>query len=99
MSAATDGAEALGILENSPGINILISDVVLPGGISGIELANLIGQRDADMKILLMSGYSEEAVMSEGLVNSGIKIMNKPFTRYELSRNVRNTLDGVPAVG
>jgi signal transduction histidine kinase/CheY-like chemotaxis protein len=84
--------EALRLAEASDSIDLLLSDVVMPE-LSGIELAEQVSLRYPGLKILCCSGYTEEVVVSHGLLPSGIPFLPKPFTGESLARRVRQVLD------
>ena len=89
---ADSGAAALRLAAgNVARIHLLLSDVVMPE-MSGGELAREMAAVRPDIKVLLMSGYSEDEMGSRGLMPS--KLLQKPFTEQELTRKIRETLDG-----
>jgi len=90
---AHNSAEALTVARNHEGvIHLLLSDVVMPGG-GGFQLAqNLLVERPA-MRVLYMSGYTDEAVVRHGLLERGLNYLQKPFTPAVLARRVRGVLD------
>ena len=86
--------EALEIAFSHEGkLDLLLSDVVMPGG-TGVELANELRERYPGLKVLLMSGYSDEAFGDKGLSGYGENFIQKPFSIEELAEKVRNILDG-----
>jgi PAS domain S-box-containing protein len=90
---AGNGDDALQICENHKGgIDLLLSDVVLPG-MSGRELADQIEEKQAGMKILLMSGYTNNAIQHHGVLDPGTAFIEKPFTPATLTRKIRDVLD------
>ena len=93
---APDGAAGLALLEETPDIDLLITDMVLPGGMSGRDLAAEAERRFGVLKVLFMSGYSSEAVQLNGWVEQGINLLRKPFRRDELATKVRAVLDRRP---
>jgi PAS domain S-box-containing protein len=78
---AEDGAQALAMIEQIPDIAIVVSDVIMPGGIDGRQLADQTLGIHPGMRIVLMSGYTDEAE-----VGSGLPVLAKPFDRQELAR-------------
>ena len=86
---APDGPEALEILADSNGIDLLLSDVVLPGGISGPEIFERIKERRPDLSFLLMTGY---AGADEGKLPDGVGRLGKPFEISELAKMLRSAL-------
>jgi PAS domain S-box-containing protein len=76
---ASDGAEGLKILESNEAIDLLITDVGLPGGLNGRQMADAARQRRPDLKVLFVTGYAENAVLSHGHLDPGMHVLTKPF--------------------
>src|SRR5262249_9698668 len=90
---ASDGIEALGGCERHPGpIHLLASDVVIRGP-SGRELLEQATRLRPDIKVLFLSGYTEEAIVRHGVLHAGLPFLHKPFTPDALVRKVREILD------
>jgi PAS domain S-box-containing protein len=90
---ARHGAEALQMSRGYPGkIDLLVTDMVMPQ-MSGRELAHHLAPERPDMKILYMSGYTEEAIARDGVLDPGTAFLEKPFTPASISRKVRELLD------
>ena len=87
--AAQDGARALAILEAAPEINLVLSDVMLPGGLCGPHPMQEAKRLRPDLRVLFMSGYTDAAARSSGLLADGATVINKPFRRYELACQLR----------
>ncbi len=85
---ATDANEALKVLEGSPSIDILFSDVIMPNGMNGVELARKAREMRPTLKILLASGYPMSALPSEGL-GTGVSFISKPYRWTELADKLR----------
>ncbi|HEV8380827.1 MAG TPA: response regulator [Gemmatimonadales bacterium] len=91
---AADGITALQIVEQLTGpIDLLLTDVVMPD-INGRDLAARFQQLRPHMKVLFMSGYTDDAVVRHGILQEGIAYLQKPFTPTSLVRRVREVLDG-----
>jgi CheY-like chemotaxis protein len=90
---AANASAALAIFNNRPDeIDMLLTDVVMPG-MSGRVLAEQITSVRADMPVLYMSGYTDDAIVRHGLLSEGLQFLQKPFAAEALSRKVREVLD------
>jgi signal transduction histidine kinase/ActR/RegA family two-component response regulator len=90
---AQDGQEALLVSTHHEGtIHLLLTDVIMPG-ISGKGLADQLGQARREMRILFMSGYSDEAIVHHGVLEPGVAFLQKPFSPLALAQQVRQVLD------
>jgi DNA-binding response OmpR family regulator len=90
---AEDGAAALTIAEQyDDKIHLLLTDVVMPG-LSGPDLAKRLCIGRSDLPVLYMSGYTDEALGPHGVLEEGIALLEKPFTRGSLLRKLRELLD------
>jgi two-component system cell cycle sensor histidine kinase/response regulator CckA len=86
------GADEAARLCGERRIDLLLTDVVMPD-ISGSELAERLGALKPDMRILFMSGYSDEAVVRHGIIRPNTAFIEKPFSETTLARKVREVLD------
>ena len=73
--------------------DLLLTDVVMPGPISGKALADAVFERWPDMPIVFMSGYTEDAITHQGRLATGVRLLAKPFRRHELAQMIRQALD------
>jgi two-component system, cell cycle sensor histidine kinase and response regulator CckA len=90
---ASNAGEAMLLCEKEQGtIHLLLTDVVMPQ-MSGPELAKRLGALRQDMKVLYMSGYTDDAAFRHGVLHSGIAYLQKPLTVETLTRKVREVLD------
>ena len=95
LSAAT-GAEALRVWdEHQGGIDLLLTDLVMPGGLSGAQLAEQLKIKRPGLKVIYTSGYSAD-LMSEGIgeLVEGVNFLQKPYRHHRLAQTVRHCLDG-----
>ena len=92
VEAAADGLEAKTILESDRPIDLLLTDVILPGGMSGRDLATLAEELRPGLKVLYMSGYTENAIVHHGRLDPGVTLLSKPFKRADLARKVHEVL-------
>jgi PAS domain S-box-containing protein len=89
---ATNSKEALQIIGEHADIDLLFTDVVMPGGMNGPELAQEARRLNPAMKVLYCSGYSENAIIHQALVQKDIQLLNKPYTRQDLAGRIRQVL-------
>jgi PAS domain S-box-containing protein len=87
---ATNGAEALEVLERAPQIDILFTDVIMPNSISGIELAQITRQRHPATKIILASGHPFPALTSNQQLSKEFAFLNKPYQLSDLAKILRS---------
>jgi PAS domain S-box-containing protein len=90
---AADGRTALELGTGHEGpVHLLITDIVMPG-MSGRQLADRLTERRPELKVLFVSGYTDEAITRHGILEPGIAFLQKPFTPDSLARKVREVLD------
>ncbi|HEV8631507.1 MAG TPA: ATP-binding protein, partial [Thermoanaerobaculia bacterium] len=90
---AEGGEAALAAAADSDELQLLITDVVM-GDFSGRQLADRLQARHPGLKVLFISGYTDESIASHGVLDPGIRLLEKPFTADVLARRVRQILDG-----
>jgi two-component system cell cycle sensor histidine kinase/response regulator CckA len=94
---AADGALAMQIaLAHEGTIHLLLTDVIMPG-MNGRELAQRVLQLRPAMKVLYMSGYTENVIGHNGTLDAGVRLLQKPFTLRDLKSKVREVLDSIPS--
>ncbi len=81
------------MLDGDGTIDLLFTDVVMPGGMNGRQLADAALQRMPDLKVLFTSGYSEDAIVYQGRLDPGVTLLGKPYRRAELVAKVQGVLD------
>ena len=82
---AGDGESALAFIDDSPNVALLFTDVILPGGMDGVELAREARRRRPHLPVLYVSAYSASALMQKGRLDNGAELVEKPFRRQELA--------------
>ena len=92
--SASDGASALRIVEGAMHIDLLLTDVVLPGGMNGRQLTDAVLRHRNGIKVLYMTGYTRNAIIHHGRLDPDIDLLSKPFTADALTRKIRRVLDG-----
>lgn len=90
---AADGKTAVEILHQIPDIELLFTDVVVPGGMGGRELAKAARVLRPNLKILFTSGYTENSIVHNGKLDRGVELLSKPYRREQLALKLRKVLD------
>ncbi len=91
---AEDGPSALKILNTRPDIDLLITDVGMPNGMNGRQLADAARIERPDLNVLFVTGYAENAVLNHGHLDRGMQVMTKPFVADALGRRVKELIGG-----
>jgi PAS domain S-box-containing protein len=84
---------ALAVIESGAEIDLLFTDVVMPGVLRSTELADLFIQRLPNAAVLYTSGYTQNAIVHAGRLDPGVELLSKPYSREDLSRKIRQVLD------
>jgi signal transduction histidine kinase len=90
--AAVNAAEALVVIDGPQEIDLLFTDMIMPGSMNGRQLADQALQRRASLKILFTSGYSNETIMQHGHLDAGVLLLAKPYRKSDLARMIRAAL-------
>jgi signal transduction histidine kinase/CheY-like chemotaxis protein len=90
---AASGSAALEALRARPGIDLLFTDVVMPGGINGRQLADEAVRLHPGLKVLFTTGYTRNAIVHHGRLDPGIELIGKPYSFHALASHVRARLD------
>jgi CheY-like chemotaxis protein len=91
--SAEHGAGGLRILESHPEIQVLFTDVGLPGGMNGRQLAEEARRLRPDLKVLFTTGYARNAIVHDGRLDAGVDLITKPFSQAALAEKLRDVLD------
>ncbi len=90
---APDGPQGLKILQSSARVDLLITDVGLPGGMNGRQVADAARVLRPDLKVLFITGYAENAVVGNGHLDPGMQVLTKPFAIDDLADRIRRLID------
>ncbi|MCS3758779.1 ATP-binding protein [Bradyrhizobium centrosematis] len=93
---AGDGASALALVDQGAKFDLLFTDIIMPGGMNGRELADAVRLRRPGVKVLYTSGYTDDAIVHEGHLDPGVTLLGKPYRKSELSQRIREVLAGEP---
>jgi PAS domain S-box-containing protein len=90
--SAANGVEALAIVDSGAAFDLLFTDVIMPGRLNGRQLATEMMQRRLSLKVLFTSGYTENAIIHHGRLDSGVLLLAKPYRKQDLARMLRVAL-------
>ena len=90
---AANGPDALTIVRQRDDIDLLFTDVVMPGGMNGKQLVDEVLAIHPHIKVLYTSGYTQNAIVHHGRLDAGVELLAKPYHRHELARRIREILD------
>ncbi|MDU6730814.1 MAG: ATP-binding protein, partial [Bradyrhizobium sp.] len=91
--AASKGDEALAIIDSATRIDLLFTDIIMPGGMNGRQLAIEAVRRRPDLRVLYTSGYTENAIVHHGRLDAGVLLLTKPYQSADLARMIRTALN------
>ena len=94
--AAASAAEALRLVADGTRFDLLFTDIIMPGGMDGRQLAEAVAAQRPGLRVLYTSGYTESAVLHHGRLDPGTALLAKPYRKTDLARKVREVLDGPP---
>jgi PAS domain S-box-containing protein len=97
-STATNAAEALAIINSDDKLDLLFTDVIMPGIMNGRQLADEAVKRRPSLKVLFTSGYTENAIVHHGRLDPGVLLLAKPYRKSDLARMVRKAFDAATEV-
>ncbi len=87
-----NGAEAIAVLQQGATFDLLFTDVMMPGGMNGRQLADAARELHRELPVLFTSGYAENAIVHNGQLDSGVQFLHKPYRKAELASKVRHAL-------
>jgi PAS domain S-box-containing protein len=91
---AANAAEALAVFEEGHQFDLLFTDVIMPGAMNGRQLANELQRRKPGLKVLFTSGYTENAIIHHGRLDSGVLLLAKPYRKSDMAAMIRKALAG-----
>jgi len=89
---APDGPSALQALQGRSDVDLLFTDIGLPGGVNGRQLADQARLRRPDLRVLFTSGYARNAIVHQGRLDPDVELLSKPFTLTQLATKIRQML-------
>jgi CheY-like chemotaxis protein len=92
VTSAADAAEALSLLEKDVTIDILFTDVIMPGPMNGRRLADEALKRRPSLKVVFTSGYTDNAIVHQGRLDTGVVLLSKPYRKSDLARIIRQAV-------
>ena len=95
---ASDGPSAIRLLETKTPVDLLFTDVVLPGGMTGAQVAAQARELRPGLKVLFTTGYARNAIFHHGRLDKGVQLITKPFSFTDLAAKVRDVLDGLSPI-
>jgi PAS domain S-box-containing protein len=93
---AADSSAGLKILQSDVAIDLLITDVGLPGGMNGRQMADAARQKRPDLKVMFITGYAENSIIGNGHLEPGMKVLTKPFAVETLASRIRELMQSMP---
>lgn len=91
---AADGPAGLRVLQSNARIDLLVTDVGLPGGMNGRQVADAARERRPELRVLFITGYAENAVLNHGHLDPGMHVLTKPFALEALASRIKELIAG-----
>ena len=92
---ATTGQQAIGLWQELGGrVDLLLTDMVMPEGMTGLELSEHLRGLKPELKVIISSGYSKDILRLGGITQAGVRYLPKPYTTRTLAETIRTSLDG-----
>jgi PAS domain S-box-containing protein len=90
---ASDGLAALALVDQGIAFDLLFTDMIMPGGMNGRELAEAVLGRREGIKVLYTSGYTDNAIVHDGHLDPGVALLRKPYRKSDLAQKIRDVLE------
>ncbi len=91
--SASNADEALRALRDDPTVDLLFTDVIMPGTMNGRQLVDEVRKTRPELKVLYTSGYTENAIVHHGRLDAGVLLLAKPYRKADLARLIRLALE------
>jgi CheY-like chemotaxis protein len=91
---AANGPAALNLIDGDQAFDLLFTDVIMPGSMSGRELAEKVSKLRPGIKVLYTSGYTDNAIVHQGRLDPGVLLLTKPYRKSQLANMIRRALTG-----
>src|SRR5262249_45417291 len=91
-----NAAEAIAVIDRGHRVDLLFTDIVMPGAMNGRQLADELTKRRPSIKILYTSGYAQDVILHDGSLAPDVLVLPKPFRKTDLDLMVRRALEGDP---
>ena len=91
---AANGPAALNLIDGGDAFDLLFTDVIMPGSMSGRELAEKVSKLRPGIKVLYTSGYTDNAIVHQGRLDPGVLLLTKPYRKSQLANMIRRALTG-----
>ena len=92
--ASRNGAEAIAIADAGTPFDLLFTDVIMTGTMNGKQLADYLQKKRPELKVLFTSGYTENAIVHNGRLDSGVLLLAKPYRKSDMARMIRKAIEG-----
>jgi CheY-like chemotaxis protein len=92
--AAADSRTAMALVENGEPFDLLFTDVILSGGMTGRQLAEAVARHRPGLKVLYTSGYTDNSIVHHGRLDHGVLLLTKPYRKAQLAQMIRQALKG-----
>jgi CheY-like chemotaxis protein len=92
--AAANGPAAMALIDDDKPFDLLFTDVIMPGGMTGRQLADEVRKRRPAVKVLYTSGYTDNAIVHQGRLDPGVLLLTKPYRKSQLANMIRRALSG-----
>jgi CheY-like chemotaxis protein len=97
--SAANAEQALDIIRGAAAIDLLFTDVIMPGSMNGRQLVEEARKLRSDLKVLYTSGYTDNAIVHHGRLDSGVLLLEKPYRKADLARMIRTALGSTASTG